>query len=200
MVSEEIALQFAVTHWLTDGRTWAWKYRNWFAGERMGDNDKWTSKLLFSVNLGQFYEVFDELWPHFDDIYVKIFNSPTLFLLRLTLYASLVPNFWLFCHFFWKWFFANISRTVRARAKILVEINPLGHKHTPPDLFPAKNVIIIKVWHGSKIWSFFNEKKIKKCWILPKKIDQISCFGPDITLSNNTPLYSQQILKFWGKI
>ena len=59
-------------------------------------------------------------------------------------------------------FFANISRTVRTRAKILVEISPLGHKHTPPDLFPAKNVIISKVWHESKIWPFFNEKKNKK--------------------------------------
>ena len=58
-------------------------------------------------------------------------------------------------------FFGNISRMVRARAKILVEINPLGHKHTPPDLFPAKNVIISRVWHESKIWSFFNEKNQK---------------------------------------
>ena len=60
--------------------------------------------------------------------------------------------------FFENSFLANISRTVRARAKILEEINPLGHKHTPPHLFPAKNVILSKVWHGSKIWSCFNEK------------------------------------------
>ena len=67
-------------------------------------------------------------------------------------------------------FFANISRTVRARLKILVEINPLGHKHTPPDLFPAKNVIISRVWHESKIWSFFNEKKSKNVRFCRKKL------------------------------
>ena len=67
-------------------------------------------------------------------------------------------------------FFANISRTVRARAKILVEINPLGHKHTPPHLFRAKNVIYIKSCHGSKTWSFFKDNKFKKSLFLPKKL------------------------------
>ena len=100
---------------------------------------------------------------------------------------------------FWKWFFAIISRTVRARAKILVEINPLGHNHTPPHLFPAKNVIIIKFCHGSKIWSFFNENNSKNVGFC-RKIDQISCFGPDVILSNKTHLYSQQILKFWESL
>ena len=71
--------------------------------------------------------------------------------------------------FFKKVFFANISRTVRARAKILVETNPLGHKHTPPHLFPAKNVILSKFCHGFEIGSFFNEKRFKKGWFLPKK-------------------------------
>ena len=66
-----------------------------------------------------------------------------------------------FVTFFENGFFANISRTVRARAKILVEINPLGHIHTPPHLFPAKNVILLKVWPESKIWSFCNEKNQK---------------------------------------
>ena len=66
---------------------------------------------------------------------------------------------------------ANISTTVRARAKILVEINPLGHIHTPPHLFPAKNVIISKICHdGPKIGSFFNEIRFKKCWCLPLHI------------------------------
>ena len=36
----------------------------------------------------------------------------------------------------------------RARAKILVEINPLGQNHTPPHLFLAKNVILSKFCHG----------------------------------------------------
>ena len=72
--------------------------------------------------------------------------------------------------FFKKVFFANISRTVRARAKILVETNPLGHKHTPPHLFPAKNVILSKFCHGFEIGSFFNEKRFKKGWFLPKKL------------------------------
>ena len=66
-------------------------------------------------------------------------------------------------NFFENGFFANISRTVRDRAKILVEINPLGHKHTPPHLFPAKNVILSKFCHWSKIWSFLM-KKFKTCW------------------------------------
>ena len=43
-----------------------------------------------------------------------------------------------------------MSRTVRAREKILGEINPLRHQHTPPHLFPAKNVILSKFCHGSK--------------------------------------------------
>ena len=46
----------------------------------------------------------------------------------------------------------------------------------------------------------FLMKKIQKMLGFAKKIDQISCFGPGVILSNKTPLYSQQILKFWGKI
>ena len=61
--------------------------------------------------------------------------------------------------FFKKVFFANISRTVRARAKILVETNPLGHNHTPPDLFRAKNVILSKFCHGLPKFGHFSMKK-----------------------------------------
>ena len=60
---------------------------------------------------------------------------------------------------FWKWFFTNISRAVRARAKILMKINPLGHKHTPPHLFPAKNVILSKSCHGLPKFGHFSMKK-----------------------------------------
>ena len=69
--------------------------------------------------------------------------------------------------------FANISRTVRARSKILAEINPLGHKHTPAHLFPAKNVIISQFCHGSQIWSFLMKKDSKHVGFCHKKIDQI---------------------------
>ena len=74
---------------------------------------------------------------------------------------------------FLKCFFANISRTVRARSKILAEINPLGHKHTPAHLFPAKNVIISQFCHGSQIWSFLMKKDSKHVGFCHKKIDQI---------------------------
>ena len=138
-------------------------------------------------------KIFGKNWQKFEPKFFK----------NLRLRARKNEKFWkifLKMSIFWKWFFANISRTVRARAKILVKINPLGHKRTPPHLFPAKNVILLKVWHGSKIWSFCNEKNSKNVGFCRKKIDQISCFCPDVILSSKTPLYSHQILKFWGKI
>ena len=64
-----------------------------------------------------------------------------------------------FVTFFENGFFANISRTVRARAKILVEINPLRHIHTPPHLFPAKNVILSKSGHELPKFGHFLMKK-----------------------------------------
>ena len=42
----------------------------------------------------------------------------------------------------------------------------------------------------------FLMKTIQKMLVFAEKIDQISCFGPDVILSNKTHLYSQQILKF----
>ena len=73
-----------------------------------------------------------------------------------------MEKFYTKSHFFCKnGFFANISRTVIARAKILAEINPLGHKHTPAHLFPAKNVIICQLCHGSQILSFLMKKDSK---------------------------------------
>ena len=52
-------------------------------------------------------------WHVFGVIQGKIKNNSVVF--RIVSY-----KIW----YWWKWFFANISRTVRDRAKILVEINP----------------------------------------------------------------------------
>ena len=84
-----------------------------------------------------------------------------------------MEKFYTKSHFFVKMVFANISRTVRARAKILAEINPLGHKHTPAHLFPEKIVIISQFCHGSQIWSFLMKKDSKHVGFCHKKIDQI---------------------------
>ena len=43
----------------------------------------------------------------------------------------------------------------------------------------------------------FLMKTIQKTLVFAEKIVQISCFGLDVILSNKTPLYRQQILKFW---
>ena len=70
---------------------------------------------------------------------------------------------------FWKYL-----ETARGRAKILVEINPSGHKPTPTHLFLAKNVISSKDWNGSKIWSFFNENKIENVGFCRKNWSNIT--------------------------
>ena len=44
----------------------------------------------------------------------------------------------------------------------------------------------------------FSMKTIKKNVGFCRKNDQISCFGPDVILRNETPLYSQQTLKLGG--
>ena len=131
----------------------------------------------FLANFGKILKNFKKNWKFLEKIekylnqnFSKIFNYE----------QGKNEKFWkifLKMSIFWKWFFANISRTVRARAKILVEINPLGHKHTPPDLFPAKNVIISRVWHESKIWSFFNEKKSKNVGFCRKKLIKFHVFA-----------------------
>ena len=134
--------------------------------------------LWFLANFGKILKNFKKNWKFLEKIekylnqnFSKIFNYE----------QGKNEKFWkifLKMSIFWKWFFANISRTVRARAKILVEINPLGHKHTPPDLFPAKNVIIIEFCHGSKFRSFSNENNSKNVGFCRKNWSNI-IFRPE---------------------
>ena len=68
----------------------------------------------FLEKIEKFYEIIiQKNWHVFGVIQGKI--------------KKLLGSFWIFSYkswYRWKWFFANISRTVRDRAKILVKINP----------------------------------------------------------------------------
>ena len=86
--------------------------------------------------LGKFWEIQEKNWHFFEEI-TKIFANGQ----GKNEHFSKNVNFL-------KEFFANISRTVRARAKILVEINPLGHIHTPPHLF---KLILYSKYNWSRV-------------------------------------------------
>ena len=53
-------------------------------------------------------------------------------------------------------------------------------------------------WKSAKIYVFFG-KNFKKISKFSKKVYEISWFGPDVILSNKTPMYTHQILKFLEK-
>ena len=137
-------------------------------------NKKWQRRLIFPHSVFQSYllqRISKRFYVFFDKFEKKLKNFKKKIETITKNLANLNQKLWKVFNkgqgkkrkilekrqLYWKWFFAIISRTVRARAKILVEINPLGHIHTPPHLFLAKNVIIIEFCHGSKFWSFFNE-------------------------------------------